>query len=375
MQAGWQTRAREIACRREAHMLPRTNDNRSPEHADRAFTLIELLVVVAIIAVLIGLLVPALAGARKYARKGKDSTQIRSIVQGMTVWGGQNTGDFPRPSALDRANNTINPGSDAPLVKDNTGNILSILIFNGLFEPEQAKSPIENNDQIVIDTGYERDSASRADAPGQGEKSLALWDPGFAGFPGEEDSFSGVPTAGRRKGDSGEEVGHNSYATAFPFGERKSAWSANFSAKTVIAGNRGPQYRFKDGDTWSLEDTPLGLQSNTLRFYGSDESWSGHLGFGDGHVELSNTPTPEGLRVATTGSTDSSNSSFLDNVFVNEAQSGNRMGGYTADLDTRPDKGTNAFIRIWGNLSYIVENGEVRLQAVGQNGKQGNFID
>ena len=355
-------------------MSPRTPAyQRTTRHLGRAFTLIELLVVIAIIAILVGLLVPALAGARKYARKGKDSTQIRSIVQGLTVWGGQHDGAFPRPSLLDRANNTIDPGGDAPMVKDNTGNILSVLIFNGMFEAEQAKSPAETNDNIVIDTGYERDSPSRAEGS---SKSLALWDPGFAGFPGESDSFSGVPSDGRRKGDNGEEVGHNSYATAFPFGERKAAWNSNFNAKSVIAGNRGPQYRFKDGDIWTLEDRPIAQGSNTLRFYGNDESWSGHLAYGDGHVAFSNTPTPEGLRVAATGATDSSESSFLDNVFVNEAQAGTRMGRYDATLDTRPDIGTNAFLRLWGNVSFANDNGgEVHLQPVGLSGSDGNFID
>jgi prepilin-type N-terminal cleavage/methylation domain-containing protein/prepilin-type processing-associated H-X9-DG protein len=52
----------------------------------RAFTLIELLVVVAIIALLIGILVPSLAGARDKARASVCGTHIRSICQGMAVY-------------------------------------------------------------------------------------------------------------------------------------------------------------------------------------------------------------------------------------------------------------------------------------------------
>jgi prepilin-type N-terminal cleavage/methylation domain-containing protein len=51
-----------------------------------AFTLIELLVVISIIALLIGILLPALGAARKTANKAKNQTQVRGIVQNATVY-------------------------------------------------------------------------------------------------------------------------------------------------------------------------------------------------------------------------------------------------------------------------------------------------
>ncbi len=62
----------------------------------RGFTLIELLVVVAIIALLISILLPALQQSRKLARQLVDKSNVRSIVQAGYLYAEQHAGFMPR---------------------------------------------------------------------------------------------------------------------------------------------------------------------------------------------------------------------------------------------------------------------------------------
>jgi prepilin-type N-terminal cleavage/methylation domain-containing protein len=59
-----------------------------------AFTLIELLVVIAIISLLVAVLLPALAGARKAARQTKCLTQLRQLAVAQEIYANDNRDYF-----------------------------------------------------------------------------------------------------------------------------------------------------------------------------------------------------------------------------------------------------------------------------------------
>ena len=59
------------------------------------FTLIELLVVMAIIALLLGILLPALNKARAKARQVKSATQLSQIHKGLITYASDEDGIFP----------------------------------------------------------------------------------------------------------------------------------------------------------------------------------------------------------------------------------------------------------------------------------------
>ncbi len=87
------------------------------------FTLIELLVVVAVIALLIGILLPALGAARKSAQKAQGANTQRQLVVGMLTYSNSNRGEVPGANTsaknYDASTNVddLNQSSELPITQ------------------------------------------------------------------------------------------------------------------------------------------------------------------------------------------------------------------------------------------------------------------
>ena len=261
----------------------------------------------AIIALLIGLLLPALAKARAQAKLLKDGTQIKQIHEAWTVFSHEFEGIFPTPGLINRLATDIDgDGTDEQvagrgpedLEKNTTANVHSACIMQNYYSPEIAVCPTEPSGNVMVKDNYnwEEYSVNRD----------VYWDGDWA-------SGTSEPNWGFKTRLSGSDpVCNTSYASMPLAGTRKqNQWRETYDSKFAVIGNRGPHL--------SVNSEYPNL-SMTYEIHGGQRQWVGNVCWQDNHITVETSFFPEGAEYqdATGG--------YPDNIFFNNT-SGYGGGG------------------------------------------------
>lgn len=292
-------------------LLTKITTGHKMQKTKRAFTLVELLVVISIIALLLGILLPALSKARKNAQQIKCATQVKQIHTGFITQANDDAVGqlYPIPGEINRLaiSGTNIPGrGDFNENKNSHQNLYSACIAKNLFPPTLLVSPAESSSRIGVCTNYDftqykpaQDKYWDGDSPdGGGGAGVAHFK--ISGTNGLLDSsatsYATMP------------LNNTTSGTVFN-ARRKKEWKSSGNSKFVIIGNRG----VKDGLTNTTDYT----NSQTLAIHGAKDEWEGNLCHNDNHVVFVRSSSPEGLDKVGTGST-----AILDNVFKADTTTG-----------------------------------------------------